>query len=296
VTTVAETTTETRARGRWTSVLGRMLCYRSAQLGLAVFVLLLVMAFVGPYAAPHSTTAIQGVPYATPSGKHPLGLDYLGRDALSRFLSGGRSVIVLSFAATLLGFVAGIVIGATAGYFRNWLDELLMRASDIVMAFPAIILILVLVAGLGSSLWLLVVAVAVTHAPRIARVVRGATLEVAVREYVEAAEARGETLPTILRREILPNIWTPILVDFGIRLTASIILIASLSFLGFGLQPPAADWGLMINENRPALTIQPWVIVAPVVAIALLTISVNLIGDGLARALGRSLDRKALLT
>jgi peptide/nickel transport system permease protein len=276
--------------------LRRSLAYRSTQLGLGLFVLLCLIAFIGPHVAPYSTTSVEGVPFAEPSGAHPLGLDYLGRDGLSRFLSGGQSVILLAFAATLLGFAAGIPIGLAAGYSRNRLDEVLMRSSDIVMAFPSIILALILVAGLGPQLWLVVVAVAIAHAPRIARVVRGATLEVVTRAYVEAAEARGERTFFLLRREVLPNIWTPILVDFGIRLTASIILIASLSFLGFGLQPPAADWGLMINENRSALTIQPWVVLVPVAAIGLLTISVNLIGDGISRALGRTLERKEIVT
>lgn len=277
-------------------VLRRSLRYRSTQIGLAIFVLLCLTAFIGPHVASYSTTSVEGVPFAEPSGAHPVGLDYLGRDGLSRFLAGGQSVILLSFAATLLGFAGGIVIGLAAGYSRNWIDEVLMRASDVVMAFPSIILALVLVAGVGPKLWLVVVAVAIAHAPRIARVVRGATLEVVTRAYVEAAEARGERTAFVLRREVLPNIWTPILVDFGIRLTASIILIASLSFLGFGVQPPAADWGLMISENRSALTIQPWIVMAPIAAIGLLTISVNLIGDGIARALGRSLGRQEIVT
>ena len=277
-------------------VFRRALAYRSTQIGLAVFVVLCLIAFVGPHVAPYSTTSVEGLPYAQPSADHPFGLDYLGQDGLSRFLHGGQSVILLSFAATLLGYALGIPIGLVAGYRRGWTDELLMRGSDIVMAFPSIILALILVAGVGPKLWLVVVAVAVAHAPRIARVVRGATLEVVTRAYVEAAEARGEKTSVLLRREVLPNIWTPILVDFGIRLTASIILIASLSFLGFGLQPPAADWGLMINENRSALTIQPWVVMMPVAAIGLLTISVNLIGDGISRALGRSLERQEIVT
>lgn len=276
--------------------LRRTLGFRSTQVGLVLFLVVVGLALVGPYVAPYPTTSIEGAPYLPPNGEHWLGIDNLGRDAFSRFLAGGRTIIGLSVAATLLGFVGGIPIGLVAGYTRNWVDEILMRVGDIVMAFPAIILVLILVAGGGSSLALLVVAVAATHAPRIARVVRGATLEVVVREYVEAAEARGERTFTILRREVLPNIWSPIIVDFGIRLTASIILIASVSFLGFGLQPPTADWGLMINENRGALTIQPWPLVAPIVAIAVLTISVNLIGDGVARALGRSLYRRNLAT
>lgn len=296
MTSDADVVAEVAPAPRRDGALRRAFGYRSTQLGVVIFVLLCLVAFLGPHVAPYSTTSVEGLPYAAPTAEHPFGLDYLGQDGLSRFLAGGQSVILLSFAATLLGFAIGIPIGLVAGYRQWWVDEVLMRTSDVVMAFPSIILALVLVAGVGPKLWLVVVAVAIAHAPRIARVVRGATLEVVSRAYVEAAEARGEKTSVLLRREVLPNIWTPILVDFGIRLTASVILIASLSFLGFGLQPPAADWGLMINENRSALTLQPWVVMMPVAAIGLLTISVNLIGDGIARALGRSLERKELVS
>jgi peptide/nickel transport system permease protein len=155
---------------------------------------------------------------------------------------------------------------------------------DIVLAFPSIVLALVMVATVGPKIWLLVVAVGITTMPRVARVTRGAALEVVERDFVQAAEAIGEARPKILFGEILPNITSPLLVEASLRLTYSIGLIAALSFLGFGLQPPNADWGLMINENRQGLTIQPWGTVMPVIAIALLTIGTSLIGDGLARA------------
>lgn len=268
--------------------------YRGAQLGVGIFALLLATAFIGPHFAPYSPTAVEGVPFAHPSSAHLFGLDYLGRDVLSRFLAGGASVFVLSFAATLLGYLVGIPVGLTAGYTRNWVDEVLMRGGDVVMAFPAIILVLVLVAGAGPAPGVIVIGVAVTHAPRIARIVRGATVEVVVQQYVEAAEARGETLPSILGREVLPNVSTTILADFGVRLTGSIILIASLSFLGFGIQPPASDWGLMINENSSGITLQPLAVAAPAVAIALLTIAVNLMGDGVSKSLGQRVDRREL--
>jgi peptide/nickel transport system permease protein len=274
----------------------RTLSYRSAQIGLALLGLLLAVAFVGPLVAPHSESAIVGAPLTPPSAAHPMGTDELGRDSLSRFLRGGDTLIILAFVSTGLGYVLGTTIGLAAGYRGGLVDSGLMRIVDIVLAFPSIILVLILVAGLGADLSLLVGGVALTHLPRVARVVRGATQETAVRGFVERAEARGEGLAWIMLREILPNISTPILADFGIRFSTSVILVASLSFLGFGLQPPAADWALMINESRDAITIQPSTVLYPVIALGLLTIAVNMIADGIARAAGRSLDRRHVST
>ncbi len=283
---------DSQAVGLWQ----RTLSYGSAKVGLALFALLLGVAFIGPFFSPHSETAIAGLPNQRPSWSFPMGTDSLGRDVLSRFLHGGHTVIVLAFLSTVLGYVVGISIGLAAGYNRGWLDLALMRIIDIVLSFPSIILVLILVAGLGARLWLVVAGIAFTHVPRVARVVRGATQEIVVRGFVERAEARGERMPSILFREILPNVWTPIMADFGIRFSTSVILVASLSFLGFGLQPPAADWPLMINENRAAIFQQPYAVAFPAIAIGLLTIAVNLLADGFARAVGRSLNRRELYT
>ena len=203
---------------------------------------------------------------------------------LSRFLWGGRSVLGLSVAATAIGLVLGAAIGLVAAYSRSILDDVLMRGMDVVLAFPSIVLALVAVATVGPKIWLLVLVVGLTTAPRVARVTRGASVEIVERDFVQAAEAIGESRFKILVGEVLPNITSTLLVEASLRLTYSIGLIAGLSFLGFGLQPPDADWGLMINENRQGLTIQPWGVVLPVLAIALLTIGTSLIGDGLSRA------------
>jgi ABC-type dipeptide/oligopeptide/nickel transport system permease subunit len=163
-----------------------------------------------------------------------------------------------------------------------------MRGVDVVIAFPALLFLLVLITGAGTSKTALVIGVAVVQAPLVARVVRTATQGQSVRGFVEAAVARGERTGAILRREILPNIVFPIVADAGLRLTYSIILVASVNFFGLGLQPPAADWALIISENREGLTLNPWVILVPAALIALLTIAVNLVGDSFARSLGRS--------
>ena len=252
------------------------------KIGLALVLTLVAIALIGPYFAPHSPSEFAGAPYSPSSGT--FGTDNLGRDVFSRFLWGGRSILGLAIAATVIGLTLGITIGLVAAYSRSWLDDFLMRGMDMILAFPAIVLALVAVATVGPQLWLLVLAVGFTTAPRVARVTRGAALEVVERDFVRAAEAIGESRRKILLGEILPNVTSPLTVEASLRLTYAVGLIAGLSFLGFGLQPPAADWGLMINENRQGLTVQPWGVVLPVLAIALLTIGTSLVGDGLSRA------------
>jgi peptide/nickel transport system permease protein len=252
--------------------------------GLALVLVVVGVALFGPLLAPYSPDEFVDVPYAAPSDLARLGTDGLGRDVLSRFLWGGRSILGLSTAATAIGLALGIAIGLVCAYSRSSLDDVLMRLMDVILAFPSIVLALVAVATVGPKLWLLVLVVGLTTMPRVARVTRGASLEVVERDYVRAAEAMGESRLKILAGEILPNITSPLLVEASLRLTFSIGLIAGLSFLGFGIQPPAADWGLMINENRQALTVQPWGVVMPVLAIVVLTIGTSLVADGLARA------------
>jgi peptide/nickel transport system permease protein len=184
----------------------------------------------------------------------------------------------------VLGVVVGVCVGLVAAYSRNWLDDVLMRGNDVVLAFPQIVLVLLAVSAIGPKLWLIVLAVGITHAPRVARVMRGAAQEVVERDFVKAAEAVGEKRARIVFGEVLPNVTTPLLVELGLRMTYSIGLVAAISFLGFGLQPPTADWGLMINENRLSITVQPWAVALPILAIGLLTVGTNLVTDGIARA------------
>jgi peptide/nickel transport system permease protein len=253
--------------------------------GVAIFLAVVLLALLGPYFAPFEADDFVAAPFAKPSDVAPLGTDYIGHDVLSRVLFGGRTVISLAVAATAIGLALGIALGMMAGYGSRRADEAIMRTSDVVLAFPSIVLALLFVSIVGPALWLIVVLVGVSHAPRIARVARAATLEVAQSDFVMAAEAMGVRRGRILAFDILPNITSPLLVEFGLRLTYSIALIAGLSFLGFGLQPPAADWGLMINENRIGIAVQPWAIFVPVLLIAILTVGTNLIADGLGRAL-----------
>jgi peptide/nickel transport system permease protein len=258
--------------------------FRRTQIGLVLTLALVGIALIGPFFSPHSPSEFVGVPYSGSSSKTLFGTDGLGRDVFSRFLWGGRSVLALASLATLLGLVLGVTVGLVAAYSRGRLDDLLMRTTDIGLAFPQIMLALVAVATVGPKPWLLVLAIGITTAPRVARVARGAALTIVERDFVMSAEALGESRARILLAEVLPNITSPLMVEASLRLTYSVGLVASLGFLGFGLRPPAADWGVMINENRLALVTQPWGSVLPVLAIALLTIGTSLIGDGLARA------------
>ena len=273
-------------RREWVDIIAGSLKFGRTRVGLVIVVAIVLLALIGPFVAPHSPFATGIAPdYSGPSAKAWLGTDGIGHDVFSRVLCGGRTVIGLSIAATVVAMILGVALGLLAGYSRPAVDDVIMRLLDVLLAFPSIVFVLLLVALLGHSLWLIVLAVAVTHAPRIARVARGATLEIVGRDFVRASEALGVPRRTILMGEILPNITSPLLVEFGLRLTYSIGLIAALSFLGFGMQPPAADWGLMINENRVAIVVQPWAVFVPVLLIALLTIGTNLTTDGISRAM-----------
>jgi peptide/nickel transport system permease protein len=279
------------ARARF-ALLGDALRLWRTRVGVVIVALLVLVALAGPLVAPHSPTEFVGIPNSAPSGDAIFGTDALGRDVLSRFLYGGRTVLWLSAAATLLGMVVGVVVGLIAAYSRNWLDDMLMRANDVLLAFPQIIFVLLAVSALGPKLWLIVLTVGLTHAPRVARVIRGAALEIVERDFVKSAEVVGEKRWRIVFGEVLPNVTSPLLVEAGLRMTYSIGLVAGISFLGFGLQPPDADWGLMINENRLSITVQPWAVLVPVIAIGLLTVGTNLITDGLSRALA-GIDRRS---
>ncbi len=243
----------------------------------------MLIGLFGPLFAPNDPDAFAGAPLSPPSAEYPLGLDYLGRDALSRFLAGGRTAILLAVLGFAAGASAGLALGLVAAYSGGMVDRVIDRTTEILVGFPSLVLMLLIVAGLGSELWVIVFALSIVHLPRVARIIRAAALDVRHTAYVEVAEARGERRSYVIAREILPAVRPPFLVDAGMRIPASILLVASLSFLGVGIQPPASDWGLIISENRAGLTTQPWAVVAPIVALAALMIGVNLAIDGFQR-------------
>jgi peptide/nickel transport system permease protein len=221
-----------------------------------------------------------------------MGTDHLGRDVLSRFLEGGRTILIVSLVGLALSYVVAIPLGLISGYRGRLFDLFSQRGSEILVAFPPLVALLILFTGLGNHVWVVVVGIILVTAPRVALIVRAATREVRVSGYVERAEARGEGVPAIVFREILPNIWTPILADFGTRLAATVAFIAGLTFLGFGPAPPAADWGVMVSENRAVMTVQPWAVVFPVLILVVLTLSLTLVGDSLSRGAARISDVK----
>jgi peptide/nickel transport system permease protein len=268
----------------------RFLRHWQGRVGLGLFVLTMAVIVLGPALSPHPPTKIIGPPFAPPGAAFPLGTDVLGRDVLSRLLWGGQSVLLLGGLATVLAYAAGGTVGLLAGFLRGRLDGTLMRLMDVILAVPPLLFLLVLATGAGSGAVVAVVGVALIQVPGIARIIRAATLEVAGRGYIEAASARGERTSHILFREITPNILPTIVADGGTRLTVSILSIAALTFLGVGLQPPAANWALMMTENRPGLTYQPWAVIAPALMLAALTLSINLLADAYARTMNTSVQ------
>lgn len=257
---------------------------RSPALLLAVAVLVgwVLVALLWPLLVPQGPTEqTLGARYEPPSAAHWLGTDNLGRDVASRVMAGSRSVLVVGLASTTLGVVAGTAIGLAAGFLGGRVDGLLMRALDLLMAFPIIVIASVVLAMLGPSRINLVLVIAVMLAPYNARVVRSAVLAWRDSDFIAAARLRGESTVYILFRELLPNIAGTINVEFTMRLALSIFSVATLSFLGFGIQPPTPDWGLMVAEGRAFYRIAPWIVVAPTVAIASLIAAINIVAQRL---------------
>ncbi|WP_223690052.1 ABC transporter permease [Leifsonia poae] len=258
------------------------------RLGVVLLVATTLFAVFGGLLAPHDPTKPVGLPYAAPSAEAWLGTDQLGRDVLSRVLSGGIYIAWMAPTAAVLSVAVGAAVGLAAAYWGRGVDTVLMRAMDVLLAFPGILLTLLFVAVLGPTPWLLVSLVVVALIPGVARVIRGAALPVIGREYVQWAKAVGMPSRTILARELLPNVSSPLLVELGVRLMWAVGILASMSFIGYGIQPPASDWGLMVSENRAGLGIQPLAVLAPIVMIVIYTVSGNLIAEGAARVIART--------
>ncbi|MBO0845883.1 MAG: ABC transporter permease [Nocardioides sp.] len=277
--------------GRGSNLIRRSLRLGRTRVGLVLVGILVLIALFGPYLAPHAPDAFVGRPFSSPGGGAALGTDYLGQDVLSRFLHGGLDILILAIVSTAIGLVVGLAIGLIAAYSRNWLDEVLMRTMDVIMAFPQIMLALVAVTLVGPKNWVTITAIALTTAPRVARVARGAAQPVVERDFIGATEAMGMSKARIITGELLPNILGPMMVEASLRLTYSIAVIAALAFVGLANDPNAANWGTMISENQGALATQPWGALLPILAIALLTMGTGLIGDGIART-AAGIDRE----
>jgi peptide/nickel transport system permease protein len=220
-----------------------------------------------------------------PSRAFPGGTDQYGRDQLSRVMWGARGTLLLAVASTLLGVGLGVVVGMLGAFYRGLLDEVLMRFVDALMALPALLLAMLLLTTVGTNPVYVALGIGVVFMPRSARVVRGVALSLAAAEFIDAARVRGERGLYIIFAEMLPNAWAPIIVEVTIRFAYAILLATSLGFLGLGAQPPAPDWGLMINEALPFLAQAPWLAVMPAAAISSAVVGANLLGDSLSDVL-----------
>ncbi|MGH3211875.1 MAG: ABC transporter permease [Trebonia sp.] len=258
-----------------------------ATVGAVGALIVVLVAVFGPLAAPYDPNAPNFSLILAPplSPHHLLGTDQLGRDVLSRMLYGARPTLAAGIVSTLLGTVVGLPYGMIAGYFRGPVDMVLMRVADVLLAFPFLLLAVGLAAVSQPTLWTAVLALGVAQVPVIARVARGATLEVRDLEYVQAALVNGERNLTILRRQILPNVLRPVTVQTTVAIPISIVGAAILSFLGLGVQPPTADWGGMLAQAQQYLYQSAWLGVFPGVAIFLTAFCFNLLGDGITDAL-----------
>jgi peptide/nickel transport system permease protein len=260
--------------------------YRPALAGLGFILVLVLLALFPGVFAPHSPTEVfRGMRGAPPTWSHPLGFDHIGRDMLSRIIHGTRVALIVGLLATGISVVIGVVIGALAGYLGGWVDSLLSRFIDALMAYPVLVLLVVLAGVLGPSLVNVVVIIGVTGWAQYARVVRADILSLREREFILAAQAAGAGAGRVIFRHILPNILSPVVVLASLGIGGVIILEAALSFLGLGVQPPTPSWGGMLTDGRAFIMIYPQIALAPGVMITLTVLAFNLIGDGLRDAL-----------
>ena len=276
---------------RSSTLLSRALRLWRTRLGVGFVLVLVAIAVIGPLIAPYASDEFVAIPNSKPGGGAVFGTDYLGQDVWSRFLYGGRDILFRAVVSTGIGLAVGTVIGLVAAYARNALDDVLMRGMDVIMAFPQIMLALVAVSLVGAKTWVIILAIALTTAPRVARVARGASQPVVERDFIAATESMGLPRSQILTRELFPNILGPMMVETSLRLTYSIGVIAALAFLGLTSDPNGPNWGTMIKQNQIALATQPWGALLPILAIALLTMGTGLIGDGIAHT-AAGIDRE----
>jgi len=252
-------------------------------IGAVVVAAWVLATLLGPFLSPHDSGAVVGSMFAPISAAHPLGTDYLGRDMLSRILDGARYTLGVSLLAAVLASLMGTALGVLAAIRGSVLDMIMSRLSDALIAIPHLLFALVVVAALGTSLPVLIGLLAVSYTPGAFRIARSLALGINAMDFVQVARARGEGTPYILFREILPNMLLPMLTDFGLRFVFAVLLLSGLSFLGLGIQPPHADWGSLVRENVEAIYEAAPAVLAPALAIASLTIGVNLLIDNLPR-------------
>lgn len=271
---MSDATAITAARRRRLSAAGKA--------GIAVALAWVALAVLGPYLAPYSAGHVGNAGVFAPiSASHPLGTDYLGRDMLSRILHGARYTVGIAMIATLLACAGGIALGILSAVRRGWTDSVVGRAADALISIPHLMFALVVVAAFGTSLPVLILMAAISYVPGSFRFARALALDIDAMDFVEVARARGEKTAYVVWAEILPNMIVPLLTDFGLRFVFVVLLLSGLSFLGLGIQPPNADWGALVRENITGIYEAAPAVLMPALAIALLTISITLLIDGL---------------
>ncbi len=251
----------------------------TAKMGMGIVLLYVFVALFAPVLTPYGESEVVGSEFEPWGAKFLLGTDNLGRDMLTRLLFGARNTVGIAFVTTCLAFLIGGVSGILAAIYSGWMDQVFSRIVDILMAIPALIFSLLLLTIFGTSIPILIVIIAVLDSTRVFRLTRAVSLNVVVMDYVEAARLRGEKIPWITFREVLPNILSPLVAEFGLRFCFVFLTIASLSFLGLGIQPPTADWGSMVRDNATLITYEDITPLLPAAAIAILTVGVNFIVD-----------------
>lgn len=262
----------------------RLAAYPLSLVGTIIVILFLLLAVFGPNIAPYEyDTIIRGAARLPPSAEHFFGTDSLGRDVFSRVLWGAREIILIPGIATLLSVLIGTTLGLFLGYYGGWVDEVISRGLDSLLAIPALLLALVMLGTIGPSPVGIILVIVLLYVPIVARVIRSATLNVRASGFIEAAKLRGDSTAYILFQEILPSVLPALAVESALRFSYAIFLTASLGFLGLGVQPPSPDWGRMVNEARDGYARTPWALWYPAGAIALLVIGVNLMADGMRR-------------
>lgn len=266
--------------------LRRLFQRRTALAGFVIVIFVLVDALLAPWIVPHDPQQMDVLnKFATPTLSHPLGLDNLGRDNLSRIMYGARISLELGVFATGIGAAAGVVLGMLAGFFRGWVEAIIMRIVDALMSLPGLLLVIGLAAGMGRGLVPLIVAIGVATAPSFARVLRGSVLLTREMDYVQAARATGASNMRIMAHHIWPNTLQPIIVQGTLGIGVGILVGASASFIGIGVQPPQFDWGQMVNTAHQTIHSNWWLSLPPGLAIMITVLGFNLLGDGLRDAL-----------
>ena len=251
----------------------------SAKFGMLVVLIYSIVAIFAPFIAPYGEREILGRAFELWSDKYLLGTDNLGRDMLSRMIFGARNTIGLALSITILAFLLGNLTGMIAAALGGWVDQILSRIVDVLMSIPSLIFALLILSIFGTSVPYLIATITVIDATRVFRLARATAMNVVVMDYVEVARVRGEKLDWVIRKEILPNITAPLLAEFGLRFCFVFLFISALSFLGLGIQPPAADWGSMVRDNASLITFEDITPLLPAGAIALLTVAINFIVD-----------------